>query len=146
MPLNLSTLQSALETLFGAPPATAAECAQAWADAVGSYAAAIVPASTTVSAAAEALAAPLQSAFESSAAAQAFDAAFTSFAATLAAGMAPAFAGVPPPAPLGVAAQLSVTQDTHAAGASAFAALIDTWMKTGSATLVAPPNTLVPWT
>jgi hypothetical protein len=59
--------------------------------------------------------------------------------------MLPAFAGVPPAAPLGVASLLGVTQPTHAAAAAAFAALIDAWFRTGTATLVAPPNTLVPW-
>jgi len=146
MPLNPAGLQSALESLFAESPPTAAECAQAWSDAVGSYAAGIVPPSTTVSAAAAGLTASLQSAFESPSAAPAFDAAFTSFAATVGAGMLPAFAAVPPPAPLAVAAQLAVMQDTHAAGAAAFASLIDLWMKTGTATLVAPPNTPVVWT
>lgn len=145
MPLNPSGLQSSLESLFASPPMMAAQCAQAWADAAGSYGAGIIPASTTVSAAAAALAAALQSAFGSAPAAPAFDAAFMSFAVTVAAGMLPTFAGIPPPAPLGIATLLVSPQPTHAAAAAAFAALIDAWMKTGTATLVAPPNTLVPW-
>lgn len=146
MPLNPASLQSSLETLFAEPPPTAAECAQAWADAVQAYAAGIVPASTTVAAAAATMAGALTSAFNSPSAAAAFDAAFLAFATTVAAGMLPAFAGVPPAAPLGVAAQLASTQPTHAAAAAAFASLIDLWMKTGTATLVAPPNTPVTWT
>lgn len=145
MPLNPASLQSSLESLFSAPPPTAAECAQAWADAVQTYAAAVVPPSTTVAAAAAALVGALTSAFGSPSAAAAFDAAFTAFAATVAAGMLPTFTGVPPPAPLGVAALLAVSQPSHAAAAAAFASLIDTWAKTGTAVLVAPPNTVVPW-
>jgi hypothetical protein len=146
MPLDLPGLQSSLETLFAAPPPTAAECAQAWADALGNYAAGIVPPSTTVPAGSVALVAALQSAFESPSAAAVFDAAFTTFAATVGTGMLPAFAATPPPAPLGVAAQLAVSQPTHAAGAAAFASLIDVWFKIGTATLVAPPFTVLPWT
>jgi hypothetical protein len=144
MPLNVAGLQSALETLFADPPPTAAGCAQAWSDAVSSYAAGVIPASTTVPAAAAALTGPLQSAFGSASGAPAFDAAFTSFAVTVAAGMLPLFTGTPPPAPLGIAAQLAVPQQTHAAAAAAFAALIDVWLKTGTAALVLPPNTFVP--
>jgi hypothetical protein len=144
MPLNVAGLQSSLETLFANPPATAAACAQAWSDAVSSYAAGIIPASTTVAAAAAALAAPLQSAFGSASGAPAFDDAFTSFAALVATGMVPLFTGVAPPAPLGIASLLSVSQETHAAAAAAFAALIDVWLRTGTATLVLPPNTFIP--
>lgn len=111
-----------------------------------SYASGIVPPSTTVSAAAAAMVGALQSAFGSPSAAAPFDAAFTAFATTVAGGQLPTFTGVPPPAPLNVASLLALTQPTHAAAAAAFASLIDTWMKTGTATLVAPPNTLVPWT
>lgn len=145
MPLNLASLQSSLQSLFAEPPPSAAECAQAWADAVQGYAAGIVPPSTTVAAGIPALASALQSAFGAPAAAPGFDAAFAAFAVTVAGGMLPAFTGVPPPAPLGIAAQLAVTAPTHAAGATAFAALIDTWMRTGTGVLVAPPNTVVPW-
>jgi len=147
MPLNPAGLQSDLEMLFASPPATAAACAQAWADAVGSYAAGLVPASTTVAAATAALVAPLQSAFESPSAASPIDDAFAVFAAAVAAGQLPLFAGVAPAAPLGIASLLSVTRETHAEAAAAFAALIDGWLRTGTAMLVLPPNTLVPaWT
>lgn len=145
MPLNPASLQSALESLFSAPPASEADCAHAWADAVGNYAAAIVPASLAVSAAAEALAGALQSAFATPSAATAFDAAFLSFATTIGEGMAPAFTGTPPPLPLNIANQLAIPQDTHAAAAAAFTTLIDGWFRTGTAVLVAPPNTLVNW-
>lgn len=145
MPLNLASLQSSLESLFSNPPAAAAACAQAWADAINGYAASIVPASTTVAAGASTLASSLASAFASPSAAPPFDAAFTAFATTVAGGMLPAFTGVPPAAPLNVASLLSGSQPTHAAAAAAFASLIDAWFRTGQGVLVAPPNTVVPW-
>lgn len=146
MPLNPAGLQSDLEAFFAAAPDTDADCAQAWADAVEAYASGLVPPSTAVTSAAAALASSLASAFATPSAASAFDAAFTTFAATVAAGQAPTFTGVPPPAPLGIASLLGSSQPTHAAAAAAFASLIDTWMRTGTAVLVAPPNTVVPWT
>lgn len=145
MPLNLPGLQSALESLFANPPPSAAQCALAWSDAVGSYAADILPTSTTVTAAASAMTAPLQSAFESPSAASAFDEAFASFATMVAAGQLPLFTGAPPTTPLGIASLLSGSQETHADAAAVFAALIDTWLKTGTASLVLPPNTAVLW-
>ena len=145
MALNPSALQSSLLELFESPPGTRAACAQAWADAIDGYAASIVPASSTVASGIPALASALASAFAAADAAPPFDAAFAAFAATVAAGMLPTFTGVPPPAALNVASLLAVIQPTHAAAAAAFAALIDTWFRTGTAALVAPPNTVVPW-
>lgn len=146
MPLDPTALQSALEALFSEPPPTAAECASAWAAAARDHALGVVPPSTAVASAATALEGALASAFESPDAIAPFDAAFASFAAAVGVGMAPAFAAVPPPAPLNVASLLGAPAASHAAAAAAFAALIDAWMKTGTATLVAPPNTLVTWT
>jgi hypothetical protein len=145
MPLNPAALQSSLASLFASPPATRAACAQAWADAVNGYAAAIVPASTTVAAGVAALSSALASAFAAPSAASPFDAAFAAFAVTVAGGMLPTFTGVPPAAPLNVAGQLATEQPTHAAAAAAWASLIDTWFRTGTGVLVAPPNTVVPW-
>jgi hypothetical protein len=145
MPLNPAGLQSDLEALFAEPPETREACAQAWADAIEGYASGLVPASTAVASAAATLASSLESAFAAPAAAAPFDAAFTTFAAAVAVGQAPTFTGVPPAAPLGIAALLGSPQATHAAAAAAFASLIDTWAKTGTAVLVAPPNTVVPW-
>lgn len=146
MPLALPALQSGLQAVFASPPPDAAGCAQGWADAVGAYAAGIVPPSTAVSSAKSALAGALATAFASPNAIPAMETAFTAFAASVGLGMA-GFAPIPPPAPVGFAAQFGgPAPATHAAAASAIAALIDTWMRTGSATLVAPPNTLTPWT
>jgi hypothetical protein len=146
MPLNTAGLQSDLEALFAAPPPTAAECAQAWSDAFAAYVAGVVPPAlpAAVSAAADAMAAQLTAAFQGPAAPADFDVACTAFAAAVALGMAPTFTGAPPPAPLLIVSLLGSPQPTHAAAAAAFAALIDTWMRTGSAVLVAPPFTVIP--
>jgi hypothetical protein len=145
MPLDAVTLQNELEALFEAPPPTSGACAGLWAAAMLDYAAAVVPASTTVSVAAQTLATALASAFASPTAPADFDLAFAAFAASVGLGMAPAFTGAPPAAPLGIGTLLVGSQPTHAVAAAAFAALIDEWFRTGSATLVAPPFTVVNW-
>lgn len=135
MPLNAPGLQADLESLFADPPATTAECGQAWADAVGAYASGIVPASTTVAAAQATLAGALTSAFDSGDAASPMDAAFTAFATTVGTGMAPAFVAAPPPSPVGFATLFAPPfPGTHAEAASKFATAIDTWCRTGTAT------------
>lgn len=146
MSLDPTALQDALLSLFSEPPPTAPECAAAWADAARAHAAGVVPPSTTVESAATTLEGLLASAFATPAAAALVDAAFSAFALTLGLGMAPLYTATPPPAPLGVATLLAASQPTHAAAAAAFASLVDTWIRTGTATLVAPPNTVVPWT
>lgn len=146
MPLDLPGLQSSLASLFASPPADIAGCAQGWADAVGAYASGIVPTSTTVEAAQAALAGALASAFAQPSAIPALELAFAAFAASVGLGMA-GYTPVPPPAPVGFAAQFSGPHPpTHAAAAQAIAGLIDTWMRTGTAILIAPPNTVMPWT
>lgn len=145
MPLNTAGLQSDLEALFADAPATAAECAQAWADAAEAWASGIVPPSTTVTAAKGALAASLAGAFATPAAAPLMETAFLTFATAVGLGMA-GYAPVPPPAPIGLAVQFAGPKPpTHAAAAQQIGTLIDTWMKTGTATLLAPPFTVVPW-
>ncbi|HET9954092.1 MAG TPA: hypothetical protein VFQ61_06295 [Polyangiaceae bacterium] len=145
MPLDIGLLQSSLESVAANPPATSPECAHAWAEAVRSYAEGIVPPSAAVAGAAATLEGALASAFASPAAAPAMEAAFASFAATVGGGMA-GFAPTPPAAPVGFAQLFAGPKPaTHAAAASALAALIDTWLRLGIATLVAPPNTPTPW-
>jgi hypothetical protein len=143
MPLLLPSLQSGLQAVFAAPEATAAACAQKWADAVKTYAAGVVPASTAVTAAATALSTSLASAFaslEDPYGIDAMETAFTTFGAAVGAGMA-GFVAVPPPGPVGFAAQFATHPATHAAAATAIAGKINTWMKTGTAAPVAggPP-------
>lgn len=136
MPLVASALQASLTQLATHPGASVADCAQAWADAVRDYAATVVPPSTAVAAAGLTLASQLTSAFAlRPSAASAMDVAFTAFAATLGAGMAPAFVAVPPPAPVGFASLFAKPfQATSAAAASHVATVLDTWMRTGTAT------------
>jgi len=146
LPLNVASLQSDLEALFSNPPLTAAECAQAWANAVQAYASGVVPASTTVSAAASTLATALQSAFGTPNALTGFDTAFLTLAATVASGMLPTFVGVPPAAALGIDALFDAPQASHGAAAGTFASHIDVWLRTATASLVLPPFTSTTWT
>jgi len=147
MPLVAATLKSALESCFADPPPNAAGCAQSWASAMGSYAGAIVPPSTTIPAAQSALQTALASAFAAPNAAPAMESAFSSFAVTVGTGMAAAgFAATPPPSPIGLAALFSGPKPaTHSDAALQISNAIDTWLRTGIATLVAPPNTAQQW-
>lgn len=134
MPLAKPALESAIEALGADPPETVALCAQDWASAVVTYAVGVVPASATVSAAEATLAASLASAFSAPDAAVGMESAFAAFALTVGGGMA-GFAAVPPPAPVGFAAQFAGPKPaTHAEAGDAIATLIDNWMKTGTAT------------
>jgi hypothetical protein len=145
MPLVLSALSSGLQSVFANPPATAAACANGWASAVSSWASAIIPASTTVSSAVSTLRGALASAFASPNDASALESAFAAFAVAVGGGMV-GYVPTTPPAPVGFATQFSGPKPaTAAAAASAIASLIDAWMRTGIGTLVAPPNTPVPW-
>jgi len=148
MALNLANLQADIEALAENPGDTIAACAQQWAEAVGSYASGVVPASTTVATAQTALQAALTAAFATPAAAAAMELAFTAFATTVALGMVGAgFTGVPPPGPVGFAAQFAGAKPTtHAQAGQQLGTLIDAWMRTGTAVLIAPPNTPVTWT
>jgi hypothetical protein len=146
MPLNIGALQSGIEGACASPSDTAAGSAGQWADAVKGYASAVVPLSTAVDAAAATLEGALTSAFSAPEAAPLMETAFAAFAASVGVGMLPAFAAVPPAGPVGFASQFAgPAPATHAQAASAVAGLIDAWMKTGTATLVAPPNTQTSW-
>lgn len=139
MPLALPSLQSGLQGVFASPEATAAACAQKWADAMKSYATSIVPASTTVNAASAALSTALAGAFGSlhePYGIAAMETAFTAFATAVGGGMA-GFTPTPPTGPVGFAGQFEDHPETHAAAATAIAGIIDTWMRTGTAT---PPS------
>jgi hypothetical protein len=145
MPLAAPALKSQLRTCFENPPPDAAGCAQAWAAAMTAYATGIVPPSPAVAGAASTLQGTLAAAFGAPNAAPAMESAFTSFAATVGLGMA-GFVAVPPPAPVGFAALFSGPKPaTHQAAADSIGGAIDTWMKTGVSTLIAPPNTVTPW-
>lgn len=151
MPLLLSALKTSpgLPGAGGADyPATRIACAQAWADAAQAWAAGIVPASTAVTAAAASLATALNSAFggaSSAAVASAMESAFLAFATAIGVGMA-GYTPVPPPGPIGFSTLFATNASTRQAGVDKVADALDTWMRTGSSTLIAPPNTVVDWT
>jgi hypothetical protein len=146
MPLVSSVLAGKLAALFAAPPPDAGACGAAWGDAVKDYAGGLVPPSTAVAAAAGALGGALGAAFAAADAAPGMESAFSAFGASVALGQAPLFTGAPPAGPVGFASQFAGPKpETHGAAASAIASLIDTWMRSGTATLVAPPNTITPW-
>jgi len=145
MPLNAGALSSGLSSLFSSPPPSAAACAQQWASAVQSWASGIVPASGTVSGAVSTLQGALASAFATPDCAPAMESAFAAFAVTVGGGMA-GYAPTPPPGPVGFAPQFAGAKPaTASAAASALSSLIDAWMRTGIGTLIAPPNTPLPW-
>lgn len=135
MALDPSGLTADLTANFATPGATYAACGQQWADAMQAYATGIVPASTTVTTAAATLASDLAAAFALADAIPSMETAFATFAATVGLGMAPAFTAVPPPGAAGFAAQFGGGHPvTHADAASAISGIIDTWMRTGTAT------------
>ena len=145
MALVAATLQLALESAFASPGPDYASCAQGWANAMVSYASPIVLASTAVSAAGTALAGALAAAFATPSAIPGMESAFHAFAASVGLGMV-GFAPVPPAGPVGFAGQFAGPKPTtHGAAAQSVASLIDSWMRTGVSTLIAPPNTVVPW-
>lgn len=135
MPLLSSALESGLEAVASSPPESINEAAQAWADAMQSYVAGIVPPSTTVTAAAATLLSALAGAFTARPdGAALMELAFTAFATTVGGGMA-GFVATPPAGPVGFATLFAgASPPTHAAAAAAMAGAIDTWMLTGTAT------------
>jgi hypothetical protein len=145
MPLNQSALSSGLQSCFANPPGGYSACAQAWADAVQSWCSSIVPPSTTVAAAAATLSGQLAGAFAAPDAVPAMESAFSAFAAAVGLGMA-GYVPTPPAGPVGFGPYFAGPDaSTHAQAASDIAGLIDPWMRSGVATLIAPPNTVLPW-
>jgi hypothetical protein len=149
MPLNKAGLKAGLQAVAENPPGTIAGCAQKWAEAVGTFFAAIVPASVAVSAAQTALQAALTSAFaapDPASVALQMDAAFLACATTIGGGMAPAFTvAVPPVLPVGFAHLFAPPfPQTHAEAAEKIANAIHVWALTGTA--AAPPAAAITWT
>ena len=145
MALNKVALTTALTSLFSNPPDSIDGCAAAWADAMESYATSIVPASTTVPAAASDLEAALKTTFVnngSTAMLTTLESDFLTFATTVGGGMT-GYTSTPPPGLVGFSTIGNA--DTHATAAANFANKIDTWMKTGIATLIVSPYTVVNW-
>jgi hypothetical protein len=137
MALNLAALKTSpgLPGAGGADyPATRTLCANAWGDAIQAWAATVVPASTTVTAATATLKTALDAAFAAPSAAAGMETAMTAFALTVAGGMAPAFIAVPPPAPVGFAAQFASNATTRQLGVDKVANALQAWALTGLAT------------
>ena len=147
MPLLKAALNQGLPAAEDAPyPDSVAAAANAWATAVQGWAAGILPPSTTVAAAVSALEPQLVAAFSSGDAAGPMDSAFVSFAVVLGAGMLPAYLATPPAGPPGFASIFAQpAPETRAEGVERVAALLDSWMRTGTAQLVLPPKTVTPW-
>jgi hypothetical protein len=145
MTLSAAALKSAIQGVGN--QATIAAAAAAWAGAVGAYAAGVVPASTTVAAAQAALQTALASAFaQRPSAAGAMETAFAAFALTISGGMAGAgFTATPPAGEVGFADLFDPPTDDAEQAAEDLANAIHAWMTTGSAALIAPPNTVSPW-
>jgi len=145
VPVDATGLQTLLEQLAGAPPASVHAAAQGWAAAVQAYAAACVPASAAVASATPALASALEAAFATPNAAAAMEAAFSAWALTVGAGMAPAFVATPPPGPVGFAGLFAEPYpSTHALAAQHVSGALDTWFRAGTATPSAG-GAPVPW-
>lgn len=150
MSLDPAGLKTDIEALASSPPATIALCATAWADAMGAYAADVVPASTTVASATATLDAALALAFDNTdeaTTAAAMETAFATFATSVGAGMAPAFVATPPPGLVGFAAlMVPPFPSTHSEAAEDVRDIIDAWMKTGLAQAAGgPPPPPVNW-
>jgi hypothetical protein len=149
MPLAPSAFESAIAALTGAgSPASKAAAATAWGNAVGAMFAGVLPASTAVAAATATLKTAIESAFGNTVAATtaaALESAFAAFATTVAAGMLPLYTGTPPAGPVGFAGLLTTDQPSLDDAAAAWADALDTWAQTGTAALVAPPNTVSNW-
>lgn len=147
MPLIKAALKQALLGAYASPGATAAECANNIGDAVGAYAAAVVPPCATMPAAATALKSALGGAFAAApnAGLALAESAFAAFGAAVALGMAPAFTATPPTGPVGFAAQTDAIDSSDAA-CDMLAGLIHDWMTSGMAVANAPtPPPPVNW-
>ena len=128
MSVDKSGLDADLLAFFSDPPLPVGECATAWADAMGAYAAGVVPLSITVVAATAALETAVASALAQPVAAPAMDTAFQAFAVTIFGGMPPPPpAKIPAPTGIAFATPLASPSAPHALGASKFADFLDTW-------------------
>jgi hypothetical protein len=145
MALDVNGLVGSLNSLFSEPYPTTQENAGAWARAIGSYTQNIIPSSVTVSAASSAFEAELNTAFinnDKPVMLLQLEAAFGNFATIVGGGMI-GYNAVRPPSFIGLA-EIGVA-GSHGVAALTFAAKINVWMKTGTATLLVFPFTTQPW-
>lgn len=140
MPLVKATLTAALTELFEDPPDTESACADAWGEVLGDYFATIVPASSTVAAAAAELPAALAGMSDEDAALGTFVSALATFGGTVASGMTPP--GTPPTSAAPFLTPVwETTYETDVAAAEAVAGAIDSWARTG----LSGANPFPPW-
>lgn len=152
MPLNKAALQSDLLDLFESPPDSAEGCAAAWGDAVESHATDVFPESSTVTAAANVLAATLANLFvtetpvsNAASFAAKMETAFLTYATAVGAGMSPAYTATPPAGSVGFYSLFLTARGTAEEAASDFADAIHAWMLTGTATQTTSPFSTVNW-
>lgn len=153
MPLNPNTFKELLAPYFDSEassfvafPQDIPDMADKWSAAAGGYVASIFPVSTTVSVAQEAFKSRMLG-IENTGRVT-IQLAFTDMAVQIALGMTAAgYTGTPPVTPLNLEpAWLIGELGGSAADVLDMAiTLIDVWIKTGTAILIAPPNTPVLW-
>lgn len=148
MPLNPTGLRDSLEDLFSDPGANTAVIANAWGSAMTSYAAAVVPPSTTVSAAGVALSSTLVPIFSSPGTlldkAGLVDAAIVSWAVTIGGGMAPANGFLAAPLVGVLTAMTPPWPETHEEAAQKWADMIDLYTKSCLAIPISGTGA-IPW-
>ena len=110
-------------------------CKTAWTEALRTKLPGINPASTTATAAADAF----EAAYDGETLAS-FQAAINAMAASIGSGMT-GYTAIPPATPFLPA----TTTDDHDILCQELDSQLDAWLSQGSATLVAPPNTVEPW-
>lgn len=130
MALNPTGAKTTLGNLFANPVGDEASARSSWKSAIQTLTAAVVPASTTVAAAAATFETAITGFNAPSAAQASLEAALVTFAATVGTGMAPAFVATPPVAPVGLSFP---TEDNAQDAADAIIDTINTWLKTGTA-------------
>lgn len=154
MPIgSLSQVANAILLITAPPtpedfPKDAADAATKWGDVADVLLSAVIPVSATASAGRSAFVGVLSAVTPlPPTGIILLKAAFAAYAAALAGGMAAGgYTGVPPPAPPLIETVLIAPVPDAAVAANALAALLVAWAKTGTAILIAPPNTPLVWT
>lgn len=143
MPLLLPTLEVELSKLMDADdpafvgfPDNVNDVAENWSNAIFNYASAVIPASSTASAAKSAMKSLLLGAGSPGTFFSIFESSFTAFAGSLAGGMA-GFISVPPPLPIVLQAPMlaiPLEESFNPSRITTMASIIDLWFRTGTAT------------
>lgn len=144
MPLQSNTIENELRKFmddqhpqFGGFPDQIDEVAEEHSEAMRVYASGIVPVSTAVTAAKNAMKSILLTVTVSAGDfIPKYQSAIAAFASTLGSGMAPAFSATPPSTPIDLSPMVSAGMNGASGGqcAGIMAGIIDTWMRTGTAT------------